>query len=154
MNEKNPHLPDPPADGKHSWSAGPTDLGGNHRCTFCGAYQGSPEGETICVGEFRESGKMRRWAEMEWQKDKLLDGGPVRKILVVHRRTAVGDIETGCLFIASPEFSITLNCGCERSVDMGEGLNIEEGSIREASCLNENCLRERMEQHRLLNTRS
>lgn len=114
--ERNPYLPEKPDDGQHKFK-GPVDIGGNSRCEFCGAYQGSVEAQKPCEGEFRESGKMRSWAQGQWVKDKLEAGGPERKVIsLVHelpmlRTDATADDGRTMRGIANESRYALLECG-------------------------------------------
>lgn len=66
---RNPYLPPAPDDGIHVYWDGAVDIGGNYRCKLCGAYKGSDESQKPCLGEFKESGKMRVWAREMWAAD-------------------------------------------------------------------------------------
>lgn len=134
--ERNPFLPEAPYDGKHAWGEGPADLGGNRRCTLCGAYRGSTEGEALCRGEYRESGKMRAWAANRWIERKLLAGGPARQIVRLTRSefASVTRCNRGVRFGGSERISILLACGCEREVDHDAWEAIHWGHVTEAGC--------------------
>lgn len=66
---RNPHLPLPPEDGKHNYGDRMA------RCLLCGAYGGSEEAEKVCLGEYRESGKMRSWAREKWSAERSAENG-------------------------------------------------------------------------------
>lgn len=106
----NPHLPEKPADAKHSFQ-GPTDLGGNSRCTFCGAYKGSKEGDAPCEGEYRESGKMRMWADERWAQDRARANGQPRRIAQIVTEQVAPRRIGGTIFTTDAERFVLLECG-------------------------------------------
>jgi hypothetical protein len=70
MTERNPYLPEAPADGHHNFQ------NGSYRCMSCGVYNRPdvPSTKAVldqpCKGEYVESWKMRAWAEDRWAEDK------------------------------------------------------------------------------------
>lgn len=69
-DERNPHLPEAPADGKHMFG----EDGQSYRCSRCGVYnRAQPQNQPFfepCEGGWAESGKMRAWANDQWAADK------------------------------------------------------------------------------------
>lgn len=63
----NPYLPEAPEDGKHRFQSS-QDQPISYRCYNCGAYNRSdtPEFNSPCRGLYKESGKMKAWAEDKW----------------------------------------------------------------------------------------
>lgn len=107
---RNPYLPAKPEDAKHSFQ-GPTDLGGNSRCTFCGAYQGSSEGNAPCEGEYRESGKMRLWAEQKWAAERARANGQPRRIALICSEQLAPRRVGGVMYSTRAERFVILECG-------------------------------------------
>lgn len=130
---KNPHLPAAPLNALHSFQ-GPTDLGGNSRCTFCGAYQGSVEGEAPCRGEYRESGKMRSWAAEQWAIDRLSEGGPAKMIVMLLTRQPASHKHEGVTYISGETRALLLECGHERTVDYREFETAALGEVSHVAC--------------------
>lgn len=64
--ERNPFLPEAPDDGRHIF------LNGSYRCCRCGVYnrEDSPPFHKPCLGNWAESGKMRAYAEDQWEEEK------------------------------------------------------------------------------------
>jgi len=129
----NPFLPEAPADGEHVWSDGPTDI--DHRCKLCGAYAGSEEGGGTCLGEFKESGKMRSWASQQWIAQKLVDDAPARHIIRLDRSELVAVTRPGASFGGAEHFSVLLECGCVRFIEYPEWEAIHWGHALEAGCM-------------------
>lgn len=131
--DQNPHLPIPPADGKH-------DLEGSTRCRLCGAYGGSPEAEKPCRGRWAESGKMRSHAAKLWMEDRLLEGGPALNIILSSSRQIMPTtLGRSVQFGTSPQFFITLACGHEREVGYLVHETPRWGYIAQAACVDPNC---------------
>lgn len=152
--ERNPFLPEPPADGEHQYGDSPSDLGGNHRCTLCGAYQGSPEGTAPCRGEYAESGKMRVWAAQKWREQLLQGDEPSRvwRVVELIARTKGARQVGGVLFTGSERWEALLDCGCRRELDYEDARDIRDGRVRRIACVAPSlCMMEAVRQHQQLN---
>lgn len=153
-SERNPFLPETPADGRHDWGDSATDLGGNYRCLLCGAYKGSDEGTITCRGEYAESGKMRAWAAEQWRQARLEgdDEARVQHVLELVRRTKGGVKVGGVLFCGAQRFEALLDCGCRRPIaDYEDARAIEEGRVRRVGCVDEHCIMGAVRAHQKLN---
>lgn len=149
--ERNPHLPERPADGKHKFE----DKDGHKtgRCVLCGAYGGSAEAVSICKGEYSESGKMRSWAASEWLADKLAAGGTPRRIIQLITREIVGVRDPGISYGGITTHVVLLECGHEREIDYETHQAVHWGRVTEASCVAEHCPMKAREDSRVLNGR-